>query len=212
MAQGKSSLVPGGLVPRLQRTRNWSVLRFPPSEGLVQLKGLLAEAAVESSPLRLLVADQFEEAAAKDWSVADRAELLRTLWGLATAPEPCTVVVLTLQWMLFDQMDEVAVGKKGTSALPPFSGWKDPTAGWLFDLDRKELDVDLAAAIEKPAEAVGLSVEGTPGLVQKFALPCGRSSAALISARFFPGTRVLSCPWPSAPTGAGSLRAARTRP
>lgn len=151
---GKSSVVLAGLLPALRAgalagSDSWRVVVMTPgSKPAASLQQALSSVAPEGETL-LLVVDQFEETFTLCHDEAERAafvaQLLAMIDEATPAGEPSTVVVLTMR---SDFVDVVA---------------KAPALWPLFRAARMEVETldinELRAAIEKPAEKVGLKFD-----------------------------------------------------
>ena len=168
---GKSSVVLAGAVPRLlaQQPR----MRFVsvrPSASLQEVLTAASDANAKTMPL-LVVVDQLEEVFTHIPEPAQRSAFVQELWRLAKEPSSQVQVIVTLR---VDFM-----GRCGELTLDPAGLRLDSIA---YDEAHRvfvsQLGPDaLRAAIEQPAQAVGLRCE--PGLTQRMTADVGAEPGAL---------------------------------
>ncbi|HYO60055.1 CHAT domain-containing protein [Archangium sp.] len=203
---GKSSVVMAGLVPLLP-VEEWDVVVVRPCElaeggaaevGFASLRGLSRRlrAAGDSEPLAggqgaigtevleevrklrqarpgrrlLLVVDQLEEVFTQLTGPEECSELMRVLWTLGTSEEWECVVIGTLRVDHFERCAEVALDERTRLDRVVYS------EGHRVFVAHMEAE-EVAAAIERPARAVGLELEA--GLVEQLCQDVGQEPGAL---------------------------------
>lgn len=168
---GKSSVVLAGAVPRLlaQQPR----MRFVsvrPSTSLQEVLTAASDANAKATPL-LVVVDQLEEVFTHIPEPAQRSAFVQELWRLAKEPSSQVQVIVTLRVDFMGRCGELTLDAAGLR----LDSIAYDEAHRVF-VSQLGLDA-LRAAIEQPAQAVGLRCE--PGLTQRMTADVGAEPGAL---------------------------------
>ncbi|WP_053066163.1 CHAT domain-containing protein [Archangium gephyra] len=118
----------------------------------------------------LLVVDQLEEVFTQLGSVEERGALMRVLWSLGGQEERACVVLCTIRVDHFERCGEVALDERTRLDTVVYS---EAHRVFVAHMEAEEL----AQAIERPAEVVGLELEA--GLVEQVCQEVGQEPGAL---------------------------------
>ncbi|MFE8604846.1 nSTAND1 domain-containing NTPase [Archangium violaceum] len=118
----------------------------------------------------LLVVDQLEEVFTQLGSVEERTSLMRVLWKLASPSVSECVVVSTIRVDHFERCGEVALDERTRLDTVVYS---EAHRVFVAHMEAEEL----AQAIERPAEVVGLELDA--GLVEQVCQDVGQEPGAL---------------------------------
>lgn len=171
---GKSSLVLAGVVPRLLAASGGSlqlaVMRPGPAPQAALDAALLAAQGTPDKRT-LLIVDQLEEIFTHLTDAAGRDALMRRLWRLASGPEAGVSIIATLRVDFLGECGAVAIDDAGRRLDEvAYDQGHRVFIPWLAA-------EGLAAAIEGPAQRVGLELE--PGLTGRMLEAVGAEPGAL---------------------------------
>jgi WD40 repeat protein len=157
---GKSSVVFAGALPRWLRGPEAPTLLHmrPGGQPLRALEALLAGRSDAAAPC-LLIVDQFEEVFTHVEAPAQRERFVRRLWALACDRAQDLRIVVTLRVDFLGRCGELHLDDLGLRL--DRIAYDEAHRVFVAQMPRAAL----AAAIERPAQAVGLSFE--PGLVAR---------------------------------------------
>jgi hypothetical protein len=170
---GKSSVVLAGAVPRMLQAPGsaWVFARMRPgSEPLAALDAALATRTEQGRPL-VLVVDQFEEVFTQTDSAEARSTFVRRLWALAGDAGSGVAVLVTLRVDFIGRCGELSLDDEGLR----LDKVAYDEAHRVFVAQMAE--AQLEEAISKPAQLMGLMLEG--GLARRILKDVGGEPGAL---------------------------------
>jgi len=166
---GKSSVVLAGVVPRLV-AQGRMVAIFRPGEAPMEA---LEQALGQRTPRAerfVIVVDQFEEIFTHVCEPKARSRFIRRLWSLAKGPAGIAVIV-TIRVDYIGRCGEVEVDAAGTRL--DRVAYDEGHRVFVAQMDQEQL----RAAIEAPAQRVGLALES--GLAERVLADAGQEPGAL---------------------------------